>query len=367
MTGYHSASVMAEACVKNVPGIDWERAYKVMRKRNMDDDYRGLALYRKDGYIPAELEDESVSKTLEYDYGDWACSQVAKKLGRSDDVAIQLPRSKNYQHLFDKQTLFIRPKLANGEWTTPFDPKEMGHTPKYRDYTESNAWQTTFGIQHDVKGLIEQFGGREPFLKKLDELFNQSSVLPADAPPDIAGLIGQYAHGNEPSHHIAYLYLWAGQPWKTQERIRQILDTLYHNEPDGLAGNEDCGQMSAWYVMSALGLYAVDPASGTYVLGTPLFESAKIMLRDPVLPRREVSDAKYVPKTLTIEAKRTSPLQKYVQSVALNGKPLDRLWVHHSELVKNGTGAATLTFTMGDQPNHQLGVDPKVAPPSLTA
>ena len=348
MTGYHSASVMAEACVKNFPGVDWERAYKVMRKRNMDDNYRGLGYYRKDGYIPADKEDESVSKTLEYDYGDWACSHVAKKLGRTDDVAIQLKRSQNYQHLFDKQTLFIRAKLSNGEWTTPFDPKEMGHTEKYRDYTESNAWQTAFGVQHDVKGLIDQFDGREPFLKKLDELFNQSSVLPADAPPDIAGLIGQYAHGNEPSHHIAYLYIWAGQPWKTQERIRQILDTLYHNDPDGLAGNEDCGQMSAWYVMSSLGLYAVDPASGTYVFGTPLFESAKINLAGG--------------KTLTIEAKRSSPSQKYVQSVALNGKTLDRLWVRHADLV-NG---ATLTFTMGDQPNQQLGVDEKVAPPSLT-
>ncbi len=349
MTGYHSASVMAEACVKQIPGIDWQRAYKVMRKRNMDDDYRGLGLYRKDGYIPADLEEESVSKTLEYDYGDWACSHVAKKLGRNDDVALQLKRSQNYQHLFDKQTLFIRAKLANGDWTTPFDPKEMGHSKRWRDYTESNAWQTTFGIQHDVKGLIDQFGGREPFLKKLDELFNQSSELPADAPPDIAGLIGQYAHGNEPSHHIAYLYLWAGQPWKTQERIRQILDTLYHNDPDGLAGNEDCGQMSAWYVMSAMGLYAVDPASGTYVLGTPLFESAKINVGGG--------------KTLTIEAKRANASQKYVQSVALNGKPLDRLWVRHSDLV---TGA-TLTFTMGDQPNQQLGISQKVAPPSLTA
>jgi predicted alpha-1,2-mannosidase len=204
-----------------------------------------------------------------------------------------------------------------------------------------------------VKGLIDQFGGREPFLRKLDELFNQSSEQPADAPPDIAGLIGQYAHGNEPSHHIAYLYVYAGQPWKTQERIRQILDTLYHNNPDGLAGNEDCGQMSAWYVMSALGLYAVDPASGTYVLGTPLFERAKLNVGG---------------KTITIEARRTSPSQKYVQSVALNGKPLDRLWVHHAELVKNDlAGGATLTFTMGDQPNQQLGVDQKVAPPSLTA
>lgn len=350
MTGYHSASVMAEACVKNFPGIDWERAYKVMRKRNMDDNYRGLGFYRKDGYIPADKEDESVSKTLEYDYGDWACSRVAKKLGHNNDVDIQLKRSQNYQHLFDKETQFIRAKLSSGEWTTPFDPKEMGHTKEYRDYTESNAWQTTFGIQHDVKGLIDQFGGREPFLKKLDELFNQSSELPPDAPPDIAGLIGQYAHGNEPSHHIAYLYIWAGQPWKTQERIRQILDTLYHNDPDGLAGNEDCGQMSAWYVMSALGLYAVDPASGTYVLGTPLFESAKVNLGGG--------------KTLAIEAKRTSPSQKYVQSVALNGKTLDRLWVHHADLV---AGGATLTFTMGDEPNQQLGVDEKLAPPSLTA
>jgi predicted alpha-1,2-mannosidase len=349
MTGYHSASVMAEACAKNFSGIDWERAYKVMRKRNMDDDYRGLGLYRKDGYIPADLEEESVSKTLEYEYGDWACAHVAKKLGRSEDAEIQLKRSQNYRNLFDKKTLFVRAKLANGEWATPFDPKEMGHSKRWRDYTESNAWQTTFGVQHDVKGLIDQFGGREPFLTKLDSLFNQSSELPADAPPDIAGLIGQYAHGNEPYHHIAYLYIWAGQPWKTQERIRQILDTLYHNDPDGLAGNEDCGQMSAWYMMSALGLYPVDPVSATYVLGTPLFESVKVNLAGG--------------KTLTVEAKRTSPSQKYVQSVALNGTTLDRLWVHHSELV-NG---ATLTFTMGDQPNQQLGADEKVAPPSLTA
>jgi predicted alpha-1,2-mannosidase len=348
MTGYHSASVMAEACTKNISGIDWERAYKVMRKRNMDDDYRGLALYRKDGYIPADLEEESVSKTLEYDYNDWACAQVAKKLGRSDDVAIQLKRSQNYKNLFDKQTLFVRAKLASGEWATPFDPKEMGHSKKWRDYTESNAWQTTFGVQHDIKGLIDEFGGREAFLAKLDSLFNQSSELPADAPPDIAGLIGQYAHGNEPYHHIAYMYLYAGAPYKTQERIRFILDTLYHNDPDGLAGNEDCGQMSAWYVMSSMGLYAVDPVSASYVLGTPLFDRATITLAGG--------------KTLTIETKRSSAAQKYVQSVALDGKPLDRLWVHHKEVA----GGATLTFTMGDEPNHQLGADQSVAPPSLT-
>jgi predicted alpha-1,2-mannosidase len=349
MTGYHSASVMAEACVKGFTGIDWQRAYRVMRRRNMVEDYRGLGLYRAHGYIPADLEGESVSKTLEYDYGDWACSKVAARVGQRADVALQLERSRNYRHLFDPGSRFLRPRLASGEWAQPFDPKEMGHSERWRDYTESNAWQATFGVQHDIQGLIDQFGGRPAFLEKLDALFEQSSELPADAPPDIAGLIGQYAHGNEPSHHIAYMYLWAGEPWKTQQRVRQILDTLYHNAPDGLAGNEDCGQMSAWYVMSAMGLYAVDPASGTYVLGTPLFERASIALG----PGR----------TLSIEARRSSPAQMYVQSVTLNGNPLPRLWVRHSELV-NG---AALVFTLGDEPNRRLAVERGAAPPSLTA
>jgi predicted alpha-1,2-mannosidase len=339
-----------------------------MRQRAMVDNYRGLGYDRKFGYIPADLEEESVSKTLEYGYGDWAVAHVAKATGEQKDAELLLKRSQNYQHLFDPKTQFIRAKLENGEWALPFDPKGVGHSKRWRDYTESNAWQTTFGIQHDVKGLIEVFGGREAFIQKLDTLFDQSSEQSADAPPDIAGLVGQYAHGNEPSHHIAYLYVYAGAPYKTQQRVRTLLDTMYDNKPDGLAGNEDCGQMSAWYVMSALGLYAVDPVSGTYVFGSPLFERATVELGSG--------------KKLVIRAKRSGPDlakppvgggdlakprvgdgQRYVQSITVNGKPHDRLWIAHSEIAQG----AEIVFTLGDQPNQQLGSSEQAAPPSLTA
>jgi predicted alpha-1,2-mannosidase len=349
MTGYHSASVMAEACVKGFQGIDWERAYKVMRKRNMDDDYRGLGYYRALGYIPADKEEESVSKVLEYDYGDWACSHVAEKVGATADVAVQRKRSQNYQHLFDPKTEFIRAKLSDGQWTAPFNPIDMGHTAKYRDYTESNAWQTTFGIQHDVKGYMELWGGRAAFITKLDALFTVPSTLPADAPPDIAGMVGQYAHGNEPSHHIAYLYVYAGQPWKTQARVHSLLETMYSDNPDGLQGNEDCGQMSAWYVMSALGLYAVDPVSGNYVLTSPMFEKATLTVTDG--------------KQLVIEAKRPSADAIYIQSVTINGKKSNKLWVRHAEIARGGH----IVFELGETPNKALGVAEELAPPSLTA
>ncbi len=349
MTGYHSASVMAEACVKNFAGIDWQRAYKVMRKRNMDDNWKGLGYYRELGFIPADKEEESVSKLLEYDYNDWGCSKVAEKVGAHDDAATQRKRSQNYQHLFDPQTQFIRAKLSDGKWTAPFDPIDMGHTPKYHDYTESNAWQTTFGIQHDVKGYMALWGGREAFVTKLDQLFTVPSTLPADAPPDIAGMVGQYAHGNEPSHHIAYLYTYAGQAYKTQARVHSLLETMYRAEPNGLEGNEDCGQMSAWYVMSALGLYAVDPVSGNYVLTSPLFDAATLQLRGG--------------KTLTIRATRPSPDAIYIQSLTINGKPSDKLWVAHDEIAHGGS----IVFTLGTAPNKQLGAAESVAPPSLTA
>lgn len=354
MTGYHSASVIGEACAKGFTGIDYERAYKPMRVRNMIDDWRGLEMYRKDGYISADKEGESVSKALEYCYNDWAVSKVAEHLGHTDDVKVQRARSQNYKHLFDPKTQFIRAKLSDGKFTEPFDPIDMGHTKEYRDYTESNAWQTTFGIQHDNKGYIELWGGREAFLKKLDALFTVPSTLPADAPPDIAGMVGQYAHGNEPSHHIAFLYIYAGQPWKTQARVTSLLKTMYKNDADGLQGNEDCGQMSAWYVMSALGLYAVDPASANYVLTTPLVDKAEIRVKDG--------------KKLTIEARRAAGSGKaadsiYIQSVTLNGKKLDRLWVKHSEIGAGGS----LVFELGPEPNTSLGVAEEVAPPSLTA
>ena len=349
MTGYHSASVIGEACAKGFTGIDYARAYKPMRVRNMEDDWRGLADYRKLGYIPADREGESVSKLIEYNYNDWAVSKVAEHLGHTDDAKIQRERSQNYKHLFDPKTQFIRAKLSDGKFTEPFDPIDMGHTRSYHDYTESNAWQTTFGVQHDNKGYIELWGGREAFVQKLDALYTVPSTLPADAPPDIAGMVGQYAHGNEPSHHIAFLYIYAGQPWKTQERVTSLLKTMYKNAPDGLQGNEDCGQMSAWYVMSAMGLYAVDPASANYVLTTPLIDKASIRVKGG--------------KTLTIEAKRPSADAIYIQSVTINGKKSDRLWVKHEEIASGGS----IVFELGAAPNKSLGAAPEVAPPSLTA
>ena len=348
MTGYHSASVMAEACTKKIPGIDWKRAYAVMRKRNMDDDYRGLGFYRTLGYIPADREDESVSKLLEYDYADWACSHVAEATGNAADAKLQRTRSQNYKHLFDPKTQFIRAKMQDGTWTPDFNPKATGHTKKYRDYTESNAWQTTFGVQHDVKGYIDLFGGREPFLAKLDQLFLEAPGVSNEEVVDMSGYIGQYVHGNEPSHHIAFLYTYAGQPWKTQQRVRQILDTLYRNDLDGLAGNEDCGQMSAWYVMASLGLYAVDPVSATYVLTAPAFDRAHVRLANG--------------NDLVIEAKRTAPSDMYIQSVVLNGTPHNHLWVTHAQIAKG----ARLTFQLGPNPNTTLGTEERLAPPSLT-
>ncbi|MBS1815231.1 MAG: GH92 family glycosyl hydrolase [Acidobacteria bacterium] len=349
MPGYHAASVMAEACVKKVPGIDWQRAYRAMRKRNMDDDYMGLPIYRRVGFIPADREKESVGKVIEYMYCDWATSQVAEHVGAHVDAKIQRKRSQSYKKLFDAKTQFIRARLTNGDWTPNFDPKATGYSPAWRDYCESNAWQSTFGVQHDVKGYMHLFGGREAFARRLDALFTEPFGVTNENVMDMTGYIGQYVHGNEPSHHIAYLYLWAGQPWKTQERVQQILETLYHAAPDGLSGNEDCGQMSAWFCMSAMGLYAVDPASGTYVLNAPLFNRVTVKLGGG--------------KKLVIGAKRSSHSDKYVHGVTLNGKPHDRLWVHHSELVDG----AHLLFHLGAEPNKSFAVSETAMPPSLTA
>jgi predicted alpha-1,2-mannosidase len=348
MTGYHSVVVMAEAYAKGFRGIDFESAYPSIRKRALEDDYQGLAAFRKMGYIPADQEPESTSKAMDYAYDAWAAAQIARAVGAGDDATTLLANAGNYKNLYDKKTTFIRPRLENGDWAEPFSPIEIGHMKKWRDYTESNPWVTTFSVQHDPKGLAQLLGGREALVDKLDGLFNAAPDLPPDAPPDIAGLVGQYAHGNEPSHHIAYLYCYAGAPWKTQARVRSLLETMYDNQPDGLAGNEDCGQMSAWYIMSALGFYAVDPVSGNYVFGTPLFDRATIRMANG--------------KQFVVEAKRSSPEDLYVQSVALDGKPHPKVYFNHADIV-NG---ATLVFTMGSQPNKAFGAEEGAAPPSMT-
>jgi len=347
MTGYHSAPVLAEAHAKGFKGINFEAAWPSFRKRAMDDDYRGLKFYRDLGFIPADKIDESVSKTLEYAYDDWAMAELAHAVGKEDERVALMKRSRNYRHVFDKSKTFVRPRLADGSWAEPFDPRGMGHSKKWRDFTESNAWQATFLNQHDLHAYIQDFGGDEAFVAKLDALFNGSPDLPADAPPDIAGMVGQYAHGNEPSHHVAWLYAYAGQPWKTQHRVRWLLDNMYDDKPDGEAGNDDCGQISAWYLLSSLGLYAVDPVSANYVLGSPLVHRAEVELADG--------------KKLVVEAKGNSPENVYVQSVTWNGKPHDRNWISHAEIAAGGS----LVFTLGPKPNKAFGVAQAARPPSM--
>jgi predicted alpha-1,2-mannosidase len=347
MIGYHSAPVVAEAYAKGIKGVDYAKAYGLWRKRAMTDNYRGLSQYRKLGFIPCDQEDESVSKTLEYAYDDWAVANLAHAAGANEEYQQLMERSRNYKNVFDPSMKFMRGRFADGRWADPFDPRGMGHSKKWRDFTESNSWQATFLNQHDVDKYMELFGGEKEFLAKLEELFEQSSDLPPDAPPDIAGMIGQYAHGNEPGHHVPYLYSYAGQPYKTQARVRFLLENMYHNAPDGLAGNEDCGQMSAWYIMSALGFYAVDPVSGNYVFGSPLFERASIDLGQG--------------KRLVIETAENGPTKPYIQSVTWNGTPYSRGWFRHADIAQGGT----LVFRMGERPNEQFGADKASRPPSF--
>ena len=254
--------------------------------KSADADHRGLDHYRAYGYIPTELEEESVTKTLEYAFDDWAIAAMAmgmREESQGDSVLEELQvrfnhRAERWRKLLDSQTRFMRGKSAGGVWAEPFDPRRSDHR-EGTDYTEGNAWQHTWFVPHDIRGLILAMGGEEPFLAKLDSLFDMDSEITGEAPSaDISGLIGQYAHGNEPSHHIAYMYNYAGQPWQTANRVREILRTQYDDTPFGLSGNEDCGQMTAWYVLSALGIYPVNPAQGAWVLGTPLFPETVIDL-----------------------------------------------------------------------------------------
>jgi predicted alpha-1,2-mannosidase len=347
MTGYHAIPVIADAYLKGFRDYDVERAFAAMRRFAMRD-FRGLEHYRRYGYIPSELEQESVTKTLEYAYDDWAIARMARALGRERDADLFLERAAYYANVYDSSTGFMRGKTARGQWVEPFDPKRSSHRVN-TDYTEGNAWQHSWFAPHDVRGLIGLMGGDEAFIAKLDALFAaDSAVTGEDASPDISGLIGQYAHGNEPSHHIAYLYSYAGAPWKTQAAVRQILETLYDASPDGLAGNEDCGQMSAWYVFGALGFYPVDPVGGVYVIGSPLFEEASI----------EVGEG----KSFSVIARNVSRRRKYVQSATLEGKPLGRSYLRHEEIMRGGT----LELRMGSRPNHEWGGAMAQRPPSMS-
>jgi predicted alpha-1,2-mannosidase len=347
MTGYHAVPVLADAWLKGFRGFDGANALDQMVKTGMQD-HRGLKYYREYGYIPSELEPESVTKTLEYAFDDWAIAQMAAALGRTDDEATFLKRSRSFEALFDPATHFMRGKTADGKWVEPFDPVQSSHRVN-TDYTEGNAWQHSWFVPHDVARLIALMGGDRAFVAKLDSLFRADTVVTGErVSPDISGMIGQYAHGNEPSHHIAYLYAYAGQPWKTQETVRRIMDELYSDRPEGLAGNEDCGQMSAWYVFSALGFYPVNPVGGVYVIGSPLFEEAEIALPEG--------------RTFRVEAPGASPVNRFIQRATLNGKPLERVYVTHQEIVAGGT----LTLVMGPEPNTSWGTAYESRPPSAS-
>ncbi|TXK37667.1 glycoside hydrolase family 92 protein [Pontibacter qinzhouensis] len=347
MTGYHAIPVIADAYFKGYRNYNVAEAYEAMKKSAMQD-IRGVNFYKQYGYIPSDLEDESVTKNLEYAYDDWCIAQVAKDLGKAEDYAYFTKRAGSYNLLFDASVGFMRGKNVNGTWNPTFDPKHSAHR-EGTDYTEGNAWQHSWFVPHDVQGLINLHGGNQQFIAKLDDLFNEDSEITGDnTSPDISGLIGQYAHGNEPSHHIAYLYNYAGAPWKTQQMVRQIMQQMYQATPDGISGNEDCGQMSAWYVFSAMGFYPVNPAEGIYVIGSPLFEEVSINLKGG--------------KRFLVVANQVSDKNIYIQSATLNGKPLNRSFISHKEVVEGGT----LIVEMGSQPNKKWATAAGSYPPSMS-
>ncbi len=342
MIGYHAVPVIVDAYVKGIRGFDAAKSLEAM-KHGAEIDFRGLAFYRELGYIPSDKEGESVSKTLEYAYDDWCIAQMAKALGAGADYAAYIRRAQSYKNLFDPSTGFMRAK-TNGAWWTPFDAAEINF-----NYTEANAWQYSFYVPQDVRGLIGLMGGDERFVERLDSLFTTNPKTSGLDLPDVSGLIGQYAHGNEPSHHMAYLYSFAGRPWKTQERARSIMDGLYHDGRDGLCGNEDCGQMSAWYVLSALGFYPVTPGSDVYVIGTPIFREASI----------DVGGG----KRFVVRAKGVSRKNIYIQSAALDAKPYGKAYLRHGDVMAGGE----LAFVMGAEPNTSWGAAPSDRPESAIA
>lgn len=273
MIGYHSVSVMADAMVKGIKGFDYEKAFEAAKHSAMLD-HLGLDAYKKQGFISMDDEHESVSKTLEYAYDDWCIAQMAQILNKKEDYEYFMKRSQNWKNIFDWNTGFMRPK-KNGGWDKPFDPREINN-----NYTEGNSWQYSFFVPQDIPGMIEAYGGNEKFEAKLDEMFNSESKTTGREQVDVTGLIGQYAHGNEPSHHMAYLYNYVGKPEKTTEKVHYILNNFYKNTPDGLIGNEDCGQMSAWYVLSSMGIYSVTPGKLSWSTTTPYFETIKVQFDD---------------------------------------------------------------------------------------
>ena len=325
MIGYHAVPVIADAYLKGIRNYDAEKALEAM-KHSATRDKLGLDSYKNIGFIPVDKESESVSKTLEYAYDDWTIAEMANSMGEQEDYKTFLERAQNYKNVFDPTTKFMRGRFRN-KWFAPFDPYEVNF-----NYTEANSWQYSFYVPQDITGFINLLGGKNILEEQLDKLFVAENKTSGREQVDITGLIGQYAHGNEPSHHMAYLYNFVNKPYKTQEKTRQILTELYTNSPDGVSGNEDCGQMSAWYVFSSLGFYPVTPGSNQYIIGSPLFDKATIHLENG--------------KTFTIEAKNNSKENKYIQSVKLNGSNYEYSFINHTDIMNGGN----LVFKMTNKP-----------------
>ena len=376
MVGDHLIPVIVDAYIKGYRDFDVKSLYDAMRKKALENPQppvphyagrSGLDFCKELGYTPVDKVTESVPNTLELAYDDWCIAQLANELGKKDDYELFMKRAGNYKNLWDPETQFMRPKKANGNWLEAlndneqeivkngehsyykyFDPLLVGRRPN-RHYTESNAWQYIWSVQHDVQGLIDLFGSPDIFTKKLDTFFEMSPIISPPKYVGVVGTIGQYVHGNQPSHHVTYLYNYAGEPWKTQQRARQVTEELYRTGPGGICGNEDMGSLSSWYALSAMGFYPVTPGSISYAIGSPLFGEVNISVDKN--------------KIFTIKALNNSKENKYIQSATLNGESMNRTWISHEEITAGGT----LVFEMGAEPNKKWGTGKNSVPHSMSS
>jgi putative alpha-1,2-mannosidase len=375
MVGDHLIPIIVDAYIKGYRDFDVNFLYEAMRRKALEEPKppipvtagrSGLKYYMVIGYTPVDKVTESVPNTLELAYDDWCIAQLAKELGKQGDYELFMKRANNYSNLWDSKTRFMRPRKYDGTWLEEldgheqeivkegdhsyykyFDPLLVGRRPN-RHYTESNAWQYIWSVQHDIQGLIDLFGGKKEFISKLDTFFEMSPDITPPKYVGVVGTIGQYVHGNQPSHHVAYLYDYAGEPWKTQQRVREVCEELYRTGPGGICGNEDMGSLSSWYVLSSMGFYPVTPGSQYYAIGSPLFGEATI---DP-------GDG----KKFIVKAVNNSTNNKYIQSAKLNGKSITRTWITQKEITDGGE----LIFEMGPEPNKKWGTKPEDAPPSMS-
>ncbi len=369
MIGFHSAALIWDTYQKGGTGFDVEKAYEGLKKNAMSGTMLPWragpmcaldSFYIQNGWYPALPEGaeetepmvhgfekrQAVAVTLEHSYNDWCLAQLAKALGKNEDYEYFSKRAQNYRNVYNPATGFMSPKMADGNWVEPFDPKLSGGIGCRMYYAENNSYIWNFSVMHDIPSLIEMMGGNESFIDRLDNLFNEPTRIAKwqfmGQFPDASGLNGMFPAGNEPSFHVPYLYNYAGEPWKTQRRIREVMEMWFDDDPLGLSGDEDGGALCSWYVFSAMGFYPVTPGNGLYAIGSPFFKKVQIKLADG--------------KTFTVRANKVSKRNKYIQSAKLNGKPFDRAWIKHSEIVKGGK----LEFTMGDRPNKEWADDPSV-------